>query len=249
VMGDTWRRGPHIHAVYADLVPVSSASTSFGESCAHAAALKMFERVYLSIHTQKSFEVFSAMVNAGMFKDMPDARAVVVQCEREAYAAFVARTAKAARSIPISHSLQETTTDPNVALDAGTIANARGMVAHLNELACANTVVRTMLLNVVTPKPTHAPPTVMKQGEEEKQLTASAPGWADLGDAKRSVLIVLSKANERMPGEAIAKKAGYSYGTLRHHFPELQTWNYIDKTMDGYAITPTGAALVPCESV
>lgn len=70
-----------------------------------------------------------------------------------------------------------------------------------------------------------------------------------MGDAKRAILTVLGRAKERLDGKGIATKAGYKYGTLRHHFGELQDWKYIDKTKDGYAITPTGATLVRCESV
>jgi AcrR family transcriptional regulator len=50
-----------------------------------------------------------------------------------------------------------------------------------------------------------------------------------------------------MQGQGVAKKAGYAYGTLRHHFGDLQRWNFIDNTKDGYAITTTGSELVPCE--
>jgi predicted transcriptional regulator len=70
-----------------------------------------------------------------------------------------------------------------------------------------------------------------------------------LGEAKRTILTVLIKSNERVQGRGIATKAGYKYGSLRHHFGELQTWGFIDRTKDGYAITPTGAALVQCERV
>lgn len=77
----------------------------------------------------------------------------------------------------------------------------------------------------------------------------SAPGWTKLGDAKQAILTVLSKSTKRMQGKAIAEKAGYTDGTLRHHYGDLQMWDYIDKTKDGYAITPTGTALVPNERV
>src|SRR5262249_16813825 len=94
-----------------------------------------------------------------------------------------------------------------------------------------------------------SPPTGTEKDEGEKEPAGSGTGWTGLGDAKRAILTVLNRSTERMQGEGIAKKAGYKYGSLRHHFGELQTWNYIDKAKDGYAITPTGAALVPCESV
>ncbi len=90
-------------------------------------------------------------------------------------------------------------------------------------------------------------PAAKPQGEEEKPPTGAVPGWTDLGDAKRAILTVLNKSTERLQSEGIAKKAGYTSGTLRHHFGELQSWNYIDRTKDGYAITSTGTALVPCE--
>jgi len=120
---------------------------------------------------------------------------------------------------------------------------------HLSELAGVNTVVGSMLAKAVPPTPASAPPNEVRQDAGEKPPTASVPGWTDMGEAKRTILIVLKKANRRMQGRAIAKEAGYKYGTLRHHFGELQVWNYIDKTKGGYALTPTGAALVSCERV
>lgn len=83
--------------------------------------------------------------------------------------------------------------------------------------------------------------------EGEEPSAEAPPSWTDLGDAKRAILKVLNKSTERLQGAGIANKAGYTPGTLRHHFGELQTWNYIDKTKDGYAITPAGAAIVPRE--
>lgn len=91
-------------------------------------------------------------------------------------------------------------------------------------------------------------PTKTKQSEE-KMPAGPAPNWANLGDAKRAILTVLNKSKSRMQGPGIAKDAGYTHGSLRHHFKELQLWNYIDKGKGGYAITPTGAALVLCEPV
>lgn len=98
--------------------------------------------------------------------------------------------------------------------------------------------------------PADPPPAAgTQQGEGGEPAAGSPPGWAELGDAKRAILMVLNKSIEGMQGMGIAKEAGYKYGTLRHHFGELQTWKYIDKSKDGYTITPSGAALVPCERV
>lgn len=69
--------------------------------------------------------------------------------------------------------------------------------------------------------------------------------WAGMGEAKRAILTVLRRTAGRLDGKEVAKDAGYTHGTLRHHFGELQRWNYIDRANDGYAITPTGAGLVP----
>jgi hypothetical protein len=75
------------------------------------------------------------------------------------------------------------------------------------------------------------------------------PGWDGLGDARRAILTVLAEAPGRRGGRAVATKAGYKYGSLRHHFGPLQTWGYIDRTKDGYSITPGGRALVPRKGV
>lgn len=75
--------------------------------------------------------------------------------------------------------------------------------------------------------------------------TSAPPGWTELGPAKQEILRRLKKASERLQGRGIAKLAGYKSGTVRHHLPALIKWGYIDRTSDGYAITPTGAALPP----
>jgi len=75
------------------------------------------------------------------------------------------------------------------------------------------------------------------------------PGWAALGDARRAILTVLAKETVRRDGLWVAGKAGYKHGTLRHHFRPLQDCNYIDRTKDGYAITPGGRALIPPKAV
>jgi hypothetical protein len=103
-----------------------------------------------------------------------------------------------------------------------------------------------------------AAPTTTGAGRDEGGPSAPAseiagdetpPSWSDLGDAKRAILTVLGKATERLDGQALAKKAGYKYGSLRHHVGDLQRYRYIDRTKDGYAITPSGSALVPCDRV
>ena len=86
-----------------------------------------------------------------------------------------------------------------------------------------------------------------QQSDEVKPAAGAAPAWTDLGEAKRAILTVLNRSTERLQGGDIAGKAGYAVGTLRHHFGPLQSYKYIDKTHDGYAITSTGAALVPCD--
>jgi hypothetical protein len=69
-------------------------------------------------------------------------------------------------------------------------------------------------------RPAHDP----KRPSQDRQPARSPPGWADLGDAKRTILTVLNGARERLQGQGIATKAGYKYGSLRHHFGKLQTW-------------------------
>lgn len=83
----------------------------------------------------------------------------------------------------------------------------------------------------------------------ETTPAAAPPSWLELGDAKQAVLLALSQLAERMLGQGVAKKAGYKYGSLRHHFGKLVKSNYIDKTKDGYAITSAGRALIPSKSV
>jgi hypothetical protein len=90
---ETWRRGPLIHAALADLVPVSQPTASFGASCAHAAALAMLDQVlgYARDACKGQLDLFRSVVGAGVLNDLPDARAVVAACEREAYVAYAAR--------------------------------------------------------------------------------------------------------------------------------------------------------------
>lgn len=88
------------------------------------------------------------------------------------------------------------------------------------------------------------------QPEPESAQDESAADWQSMGEAKRTVLTVLRTADRRMDGKAVAEKAGYKHGTLRHHFGDLQRWGYVDRATDGYGITPAGVAIVPpCESV
>jgi hypothetical protein len=82
--------------------------------------------------------------------------------------------------------------------------------------------------------------------------TAEKPlSWSELGDAKRAILTVLNRSTERLQGRGVAEKtaARYKTGALRHHFRALQSWRYIDKAKDGYAITSAGRALISHESV
>lgn len=118
--------------------------------------------------------------------------------------------------------------------------------------------IRRAVLDTPTEPPVpEVPPTAATSGTvgEEEPLPESdssntVEDWQTMGEAKRAVLTVLRKAAERMEGQTIAGKAGYKYGTLRHHFGDLQRWGYVDRERDGYAITPAGVALVPpCESV
>ncbi len=101
------------------------------------------------------------------------------------------------------------------------------------------------LVNTVTA----IPQAETRPDEAGAPQSESTHSWEDLGAAKSAVPIALSRATARLPWPGVAKKAGYKPGTLRHHFGELQEWNYIDRTKDGYAITPTGATLVARESV
>lgn len=80
--------------------------------------------------------------------------------------------------------------------------------------------------------------------------TDASPKWTALGEAKRTILTVLKSSTDRLHGPAIAVKAGYKDGTLRHHYSDLQRLRYIDNTKDGYGITKAGADLVPpCKRV
>jgi hypothetical protein len=81
------------------------------------------------------------------------------------------------------------------------------------------------------------------------EIEDTPPRWDELGEAKQSILIVLSRASKRLKGQAVAQKAGYKPGTLRHHYGDLKRWNYIDRSNDGYGITQTGAALVSSHAV
>lgn len=76
---------------------------------------------------------------------------------------------------------------------------------------------------------------------------SNPPTWCELGPAKQAVLTVLQKANKRLDGKAVAKQAGYTHGTLRHHFGRLQEWKLIDRNKGGYGITESGDAFVPSE--
>ncbi|MBA4063629.1 MAG: hypothetical protein C0501_07935 [Isosphaera sp.] len=144
----------------------------------------------------------------------------------------------------------------DVVLDPGTLAAARGMLANLDVLA-ANTTVRGWAVDWAAGLTGQSPATPAEQtgigvdppAAETDRPAASAPGWAELGDAKRAILTALGQYAERRDGKAIAAKAGYTYGSIRHHFGDLQRWNYVDRDSDGYALTPAGAALVPRESV
>lgn len=69
-------------------------------------------------------------------------------------------------------------------------------------------------------------------------------GWEEMGEAKRAILTALHGLTKRLDGQELAKKAGYTYGTLRRHTGNLQRWNYIDLKKDGYALTPVGEALM-----
>lgn len=97
--------------------------------------------------------------------------------------------------------------------------------------------------------PADLPPGANSAGYPERKCEEEPPCWANLGEAKQVILKVLSKSTERLQGKGIAKAAGYTPGTLRHHFGKLQRWNYIDRTKLGYMITPVGTELMSCESV
>jgi hypothetical protein len=97
---------------------------------------------------------------------------------------------------------------------------------------------------------TALPPTVPTSNERgDKSITDSVPTWDSLGDAKRAILQVLSDARSALQNSAVAQKAGYKAGTLRHHYGELQQWALIESTKDGYKITAAGRALLPAEKV
>jgi biotin operon repressor len=86
--------------------------------------------------------------------------------------------------------------------------------------------------------------------EQDEEPGSEAPkDWATMGVSKQAILIVLNRATERMNGPALAGKTGYSAGSLRHHYGALQRWGYIDWAKGGYAITPAGSAVMPCEPV
>ncbi|MFO0842098.1 MAG: hypothetical protein U0797_06805 [Gemmataceae bacterium] len=106
----------------------------------------------------------------------------------------------------------------------------------------ASDVIRTLSRGAV-------PPSSGTPAGETQRAEGGRPNWASLRDAKRAILTVLSRASEPLQGRGVARGAGYKEGSLRHHYAELQTWGYIERTKDGYIITPTGAALVQCERV
>lgn len=84
-----------------------------------------------------------------------------------------------------------------------------------------------------------------KDGNETP--ATSPPDWENLGDTKQAILEVLCQANGPKRNNDIASKAGYSDGTLRHHYGDLQTWNYISKTKEGYILTEKGKNVVPAD--
>jgi hypothetical protein len=79
----------------------------------------------------------------------------------------------------------------------------------------------------------------------ETQTDHNPPEWTEMKPSMQAILTALNSASARLNGSAVAKKAGYKNGTLRHHYGDLRHWGFIDKTKDGYAITPAGRALVP----
>ncbi|QJX00248.1 hypothetical protein [Frigoriglobus tundricola] len=85
-------------------------------------------------------------------------------------------------------------------------------------------------------------------GERADDATDS-PTWNELGEAKKTILTVLARAADPMQNPAVAQKAGYKPGTLRHHYGGLKDWRFVELTKDGYRITPAGRALIPPDKV
>jgi hypothetical protein len=86
----------------------------------------------------------------------------------------------------------------------------------------------------------------VEHSKRGRPAAESPRGWTELGEAKQAILTALKAATERLKYRDLAKKAGYTPDTVRQHTGILWRWGYIDNTTDGYAITPVGAALIPC---
>ena len=102
------------------------------------------------------------------------------------------------------------------------------------------------MIQQVQPTPTESPVTLIKL-PPDPPTADGPPGWSELGEAKQTILVALSRSRERLQGAGVAEAAGYKPGSLRHHYGKLQTWGYIDKAKEGYGITPLGKAIVPCK--
>lgn len=99
-----------------------------------------------------------------------------------------------------------------------------------------------------SPPPTNNEPDVLTRQANIASVDENAPPtWDGLGEAKRAILKVLSRPTVAMKSPAIAIKAGYKDGTLRHHYTALKDSKLIITTKDGYKITPPGRALIPSD--
>lgn len=92
------------------------------------------------------------------------------------------------------------------------------------------------------------PKVIMKeQSTSDDSTLVNNRIWNDLGAAKQAVLTVLNVRQSAMLTNEIARKSGYTQGTLRHHLPALVKLKLISKLKLGYVITDLGKAQAQCE--